>query len=75
MGCCPLHIGLLDSLNNSYGIATLWIGLAFVASLISVRIGLAVALVEILAGSWGATSSDSRPTNGSIFSRASARSC
>ncbi len=50
MGCCPLHIGLLNSLNNSYGIATLWIGLAFVASLISVRIGLAVALVEILAG-------------------------
>jgi len=53
MGCCPLHIGLLDSLNNSYGIATLWIGLAFVASLISVRIGLAVALVEILAGVLG----------------------
>ena len=50
MGCCPLHVGLLDSLNNSYGVATLWIGLAFVASLISVRVGLAVALVEILAG-------------------------
>jgi Kef-type K+ transport system membrane component KefB len=43
-------VGLLDSLNNSYGVATLWIGLAFVASLISVRVGLAVALVEILAG-------------------------
>src|ERR1700685_3555168 len=53
MGCCPLHIGLLDSLNNSYGIATLWIGLAFVASLISVRIGLSVALVEILLGVLG----------------------
>ncbi|HVC04533.1 MAG TPA: cation:proton antiporter [Candidatus Acidoferrales bacterium] len=53
MGCCPLHIGLLDALNNSYGVATLWIALAFVASLISVRIGLAVALVEILAGVLG----------------------
>jgi Kef-type K+ transport system membrane component KefB len=53
MGCCPLHIGLLDPLNNSYGIAALWIGLAFAASLISVRIGLAVALVEILAGVLG----------------------
>jgi Kef-type K+ transport system membrane component KefB len=53
VSCCPLHIALLDALNNSYGTATLWIGLAFVASLISVRIGLAVALVEILAGVLG----------------------
>jgi Kef-type K+ transport system membrane component KefB len=53
MSCCPVHIGLLDSLNNSYGIATLWIGLAFVASLISVRVGLSVALVEILLGVLG----------------------
>jgi Kef-type K+ transport system membrane component KefB len=53
VSCCPVHIGLLDSLNNSYGIATLWIGLAFVASLISVRIGLSVALVEILLGVLG----------------------
>ena len=40
MSCCPLHLGVLDALNNSYGIATLWIALAFVASVISVRIGL-----------------------------------
>ena len=50
MSCCPVHIALLDALNNSYGIATLWIGLAFVASLISVRVGVAVALAEILLG-------------------------
>ena len=53
MNCCPLHIGVLDVLNNSYGVATLWIALAFVASVISVRIGLAVALVEILIGVLG----------------------
>lgn len=53
MNCCPLHIGFLDALNNTYGIATLWIALAFVASVISVRIGLSVALVEILLGVLG----------------------
>ena len=53
MNCCPLHIGVLDALNNTYGIATLWIGLAFVASVISVRLGLSVALVEILVGVLG----------------------
>jgi len=37
-------------LNNIYVVAAIWIGLAFVASLISVRIGLAVALVEIVIG-------------------------
>jgi Kef-type K+ transport system membrane component KefB len=51
--CCPLHISALDALNNTYGIATLWIGLAFVASAISVRIGLSVALLEILVGVFG----------------------
>ena len=53
MNCCPLHIGVLDALNNSYGIATLWIALAFVASIVSVRMGLSVALVEILMGVLG----------------------
>ncbi len=53
MNCCPLHIGVLDALNNTYGIATLWIALAFVASVISVRVGLSVALVEILLGVLG----------------------
>jgi Kef-type K+ transport system membrane component KefB len=48
-----LHIGVLDALNNSYGIATLWIALAFVASIVSVRMGLSVALVEILMGVLG----------------------
>src|ERR1039458_8642540 len=53
VSCCPLHIGVLAALNNSYGIATLWIALAFVASVISVRVGLSVALVEILLGVLG----------------------
>jgi Kef-type K+ transport system membrane component KefB len=53
MTCCPLHIGLLDSLNNVYGIATVWIALAFLASAISPRVGLSVALVEILLGVFG----------------------
>lgn len=53
MSCCPLHIGVLDSLNNMYGIAALWIGLAFVASAISPCVGLSVALVEILLGVFG----------------------
>ncbi len=37
-------------LDNVYLIAALWIGLALVASLISIRIGLSVALAEILVG-------------------------
>lgn len=53
MSCCPVHIGVLDPLNNTYGVATLWIALAFVASVISVRLGVAVALVEILLGVLG----------------------
>ena len=50
MSCCPLHVSLLDSLNSVYGIAALWVGLALLASVISIRIGLSVALVEILVG-------------------------
>ena len=36
--------------NNVYLVAAAWIGLAFAASLISIRIGLSVALTEILVG-------------------------
>lgn len=53
MNCCPIHVSFLSSLNNVDGIAALWIGLAFVASVISWRIGLSVALVEILLGVFG----------------------
>lgn len=45
--------GLLSGFDNVYAIAALWIGLAFVASIISLRIGLSVALVEILVGVFG----------------------
>lgn len=38
------------SLPNVYLIAALWIGLAFLASLISIRVGISVALVEIFMG-------------------------
>src|SRR5438034_5703343 len=41
---------LLAALDNVYAIAAVWIGLAFLASTISVRLGLSVALVEILVG-------------------------
>lgn len=34
-------------------VATLWIGLALIASLISLRFGLSVALVEIVVGTAG----------------------
>jgi len=37
-------------MDNSYLIAALWIGLALAASLISIRIGISVALVEIALG-------------------------
>jgi len=36
--------------NNIYLVAAIWIGLAFAASVISIRIGLSVALAEILVG-------------------------
>lgn len=37
-------------MENTWAIASLWMGLALVASLISIRIGLSVALAEILVG-------------------------
>src|SRR5256714_10720726 len=37
-------------LENIWFIAAVWMGLALIASLISIRIGISVALVEILAG-------------------------
>jgi len=40
----------LGAFDNIYAIAAVWIGLAFLASLISIRVGLSVALVEILVG-------------------------
>src|SRR5579859_3895780 len=40
----------LASLDNVYMVAALWIGLAFAASLISVRLGVSVALAELLIG-------------------------
>ncbi|MDQ6878881.1 MAG: cation:proton antiporter [Candidatus Dormibacteraeota bacterium] len=43
----------LGDFNNIYTIAAIWIGLAFVASLISIRFGLSVALAEILLGVFG----------------------
>ena len=35
---------------NVYGVAAVWIALALAASLISIRVGIAVALAEILVG-------------------------
>lgn len=40
-------------LDNTWLVAALWVGLALVASLISVRLGLSVALVEIMMGVFG----------------------
>src|SRR5438046_4325770 len=37
-------------LNNVWFIAAIWMGLALIASLISIRTGISVALVEILIG-------------------------
>lgn len=36
--------------NNIWFVATIWMGLAFIASLISIRLGISVALVEIFVG-------------------------
>jgi Kef-type K+ transport system membrane component KefB len=45
------HWGVsLNDFNNVYVIATIWVGLALGASLLSIRIGLAVALTEIVVG-------------------------
>lgn len=41
---------LTDIINNVWMEAALWMGLAFLASLISIRTGISVALVEILVG-------------------------
>ena len=40
----------MSALNNVYSIAFVWIGLAFLASLVSIRVGLSVALAEIVVG-------------------------
>ena len=37
-------------LENVWGTAAVWIGLALAASLISIRLGIAVALVEVCLG-------------------------
>lgn len=37
-------------MENSWGIATIWVGLALIASLLSIRFKLSVALLEILVG-------------------------
>ena len=43
----------LAAFNNVYAVAAVWIGLALAASIISIRVGLSVALVEILVGVFG----------------------
>jgi len=40
----------MSEFNNVYSIAFVWIGLAFIASLVSIRLGLSVAVAEILVG-------------------------
>ena len=67
MSCCPIHVSLLDSLDTTYGIAALWIGLALLASVISIRIGLSVALVEILVGVVGGNLLGMTPTEWITF--------
>src|SRR5579864_2575255 len=50
---CWARLGLVKRggvMEISWGIAAIWVGLALVASLISIRFGLSVALVEILVG-------------------------
>jgi NhaP-type Na+/H+ and K+/H+ antiporter len=37
-------------LQNIWLVAAIWMGLAFIASLISIRLGISVALIEILVG-------------------------
>jgi hypothetical protein len=41
---------------NTYSIAAVWVALALIASLVSIRAGIAVALGEILVGPWRGTS-------------------
>lgn len=52
----------VNDFNNVYAVAALWIGLALAASLISTRIGLAVALTEILVGVAAGNYLQIRPT-------------
>src|SRR2546428_1523107 len=40
----------LPMLENIWFIAAIWMALAFVASLVSIRLGISVALIEILVG-------------------------
>jgi Kef-type K+ transport system membrane component KefB len=67
VSCCPLHLSFLDSLNTTYGTAALWVGMAFLASVVSLRIGLSVALVEILAGVVGGNLLGMTPTDWITF--------
>jgi Kef-type K+ transport system membrane component KefB len=36
--------------DNIWYVAAIWMGLAFIASLISIRVGISVALIEIVVG-------------------------
>jgi Kef-type K+ transport system membrane component KefB len=61
--------------ENIWYVAAIWMGLAFIASLISIRVGISVALIEIVVGVivgnihfHGASTFCKRPT-GSIFWR------
>lgn len=40
-------------MENVWVISALWIGLALVSALISIRVGISVALIEIIVGSIG----------------------
>jgi Kef-type K+ transport system membrane component KefB len=42
-----------DAMDNQWLVSALWIGLALVSALVSIRIGLSVALVEIVVGAVG----------------------
>jgi Kef-type K+ transport system membrane component KefB len=44
---------MFDALDSPQSIAAVWIGLALVASLISIRLGISVALMEIFVGVFG----------------------
>lgn len=49
-------------MSFTWEVAAIWIGLALVATLVSIRIGVSVALVEILVGTLGGNLLDLRPT-------------
>ena len=44
-------------------VSALWIGLAFVSALISIRVGISVALIEIVVGAFGGNFLDMAPTD------------